>query len=365
MACLPAAISYNSLMLTVDPQSAGSAGATAPGAGDAPRPAWRSALLWVLGIVLPLGLVVFCAAAWSWHRNTEAVLEVCQNYRKAKTGVLTEEEAIRRLGGPERAAARLGIYLRLPKRFAPRSGEAFTVLGNCGDAAVPQLAGFLKSGDAGLRNDAATALGWTAGRAAIPHLLAALKDPDRGVRISAARSLEKHRPPAPGTVEALSAALDCPDSLGRGRIAESIGRLGPAARPAVPALTRLLRDPDADVRFSACIALSRIGPGAKAAVPRLIETLRSHDGMTVPNLRSGAMRALESIGRPALPALLTLAREGTKPVDREMAVILIGRLGPQVADEAGPLLEKLSRDDPDPKVRARAGRALRQLRSSK
>ena len=103
-------------------------------------------------------------------------------------------EAIDRLGGPERAAAKLDLYLRLPRMFTDRRGRAALTLGRCG-------------------------------RPAVPGLIRALSDPDSNVRFYAAQGL---------------------------------GRMGPDAAATIPALEKMLQDEDQSLRRAAEVALTRI-----------------------------------------------------------------------------------------------------------
>lgn len=93
---------------------------------------------------------------------------------------------------------------------------------------------------------------------------------------------------------------------------------------ATPGLIPFLRDPDAEIRANAARSLGAIGPGAAAAVPALLEMARTHRASEapyalgkiggvdaakelvrlLPRFPTPAARALEQIGRDAVPALL-------------------------------------------------------------
>ena len=68
-------------------------------------------------------------------------------------------KTIKELGGPARAARRLGAYLRLPRWFAAHRHHAADVLGGCGAAGVPELVRALDDGDARVRAWAIRSLG--------------------------------------------------------------------------------------------------------------------------------------------------------------------------------------------------------------
>ncbi len=98
-------------------------------------------------------------------------------------------EAIDELGGPERAAAKLSLYLRVA---AKSSGERWALcyhLGFCGRGATPALVRALRDEDASVRGVAARALGHTGDPRAIGPLIAALGDESDVVRCEAAESL--------------------------------------------------------------------------------------------------------------------------------------------------------------------------------
>jgi HEAT repeat protein len=150
-------------------------------------------------------------------------------------------------------------------------------------------------------------------RAAMP-LLARLGDADRQVRITAIQGLG-----AAGDARAAAALerqLGDPADDVRIAAADALGRL--RAADAVPALGALLRRrPADDVAREAALALGEIGGGA--AMGALVERLRE-----APALEQVAA-GLRRIGRPAIPALLDEAAEGT-PAGSAAAAALLGDL---------------------------------------
>ncbi len=174
-----------------------------------PRRTWRPMALWSAAIVLALGLAWFAAAIAVPAYQTRKVIMECDariagdNTEFASTWPADHSaEAITRLGGPERAAERLDLYLRLPRFLADRRGRAALLLGRCG-------------------------------RPAVPGLIRALSDPHGNVRLFAARSL---------------------------------GELGPDATAAIPALERLLEEDDQALRRAATDALAEIRWPASAGL---------------------------------------------------------------------------------------------------
>jgi hypothetical protein len=157
-------------------------------------------VLWTAGILLVLGLVWLVAAVVVPAYQAHEALSRAE----IKSGLRTvggvpyrqpmDEATMEALGGPERAAAKLDLYLRLPRVFTDRRGKA-----------VRFLAGF--------------------GKPAIPGLTRALSDPDGNVRLFAA---------------------------------EGLGAMGPDAASAIPALEKMLQDEDKSLRRAAEEALAKI-----------------------------------------------------------------------------------------------------------
>ena len=168
-------------------------------------------ILWSAGIVLALALLWLAASTWVSVRETNKVLLEVRFLPFISGGpgpeiILWPKEAVERLGGRERAAARLRLYLFLPDKLAPRVIEAIQLLRYCGRSGVPVLARVLLHGsDRDHRIWAARSLQQLGKDAAeaIPALEAASKDPDKFVRDYAAAALatirrELAEPPEPG-----------------------------------------------------------------------------------------------------------------------------------------------------------------------
>ncbi len=100
-----------------------------------------------------------------------------------------------RLGGKERAARKLSLYLRAPKFMTTRRGRAAACLGWCGPVAVPHLIRCLGDEHENVRWEAARALGDVGGAGAAAALEGASRnDPCRSVREAAKKALGKIKP---------------------------------------------------------------------------------------------------------------------------------------------------------------------------
>jgi hypothetical protein len=77
------------------------------------RRTWLPMALWTAGILLALGLAWFIGAVVVPVWRVRALLDDERNY----FGII--EGGVAKLGGPERAARPLSIYMRLPEKLAP------------------------------------------------------------------------------------------------------------------------------------------------------------------------------------------------------------------------------------------------------
>jgi hypothetical protein len=110
--------------------------------------------------------------------------------------------------------------------------------------------------DVGSRRQAAAALG-ELGTAAIPALVKLLKDQNAGVRVNAASALGDMSPEATTAIAALKEVLDDKDVSARYSAAYALGKIG---LEALPVLTELLKDGDPIVRNVAAGYLERFYP---------------------------------------------------------------------------------------------------------
>ena len=176
--------------------------------GELPDRSKRIYVLWAAGFAFLGLLAMFCVY----------FLRPCLEVRAA-TGLIPQteitpdcEDAVKSLGGPEQAAAKCALYVRLPERLASNyeKDRAFEILGACGQPAFPWLVSLLRSWDALVRANAARALGDLNDRRAVEPLIMALKDSDSDVRYSAANALRELKDRR--AVEPLKELLADPDN---------------------------------------------------------------------------------------------------------------------------------------------------------
>ena len=174
-----------------------------------PRPprTLRPIILWTVGILLALALAWFVGAVVVPYFQVRAVAAKAAPLREGGVRIYfgDPDPRIIRLGGPERAAAKLGFYLRLPGWLAPHRNGAVSLLGRCGHSAVPGLIRALKDKDDGVRAEAACALGKIGPEAldAVPALVAALGDSSEDVRAYTTQSLGQIGCDSPEVISAL------------------------------------------------------------------------------------------------------------------------------------------------------------------
>lgn len=236
-------------------------------------------IIWGAVVVLPLVLVWPC-----WHvisQVTETKSVVIGHYVMSSRAA---EAAVAQLGTPERAAGRLGAFVRLPKwltRDKSRSDLdlrpiAIRLLGACGEPGIDALISLLSEEDDVLCTCAAQALGRAGrdARKAVPHLVRLLSGPG-----------SREKPWA------------------RSKAAGALGRMGPDAAVAVPELAQALSDPHDELRANAAGALLSFGSASRAAIPQLAAALQDKDGV----VRELAVRALGLLGPAAREATASLA----------------------------------------------------------
>ena len=212
-----------------------------------PPATWRPLILWIAGIVLALALAWFIGAvvipAYQVHstiRDLHGTL-----YRRPTSEPLNADPLLKVLGGPERAAWKLSIYLRLPKRLICRTRPppederaiAIELLVACGKPGVGPLIRELKHPEPYIRMLAASALGRIGpdAREAVPALIELLADN-----------------------EAYGADGWLPSPSVCSIAAEALGKLGPDAGAAIPALEKLLGHGNYNARDAAAKAIAKI-----------------------------------------------------------------------------------------------------------
>src|SRR6185312_12325684 len=141
----------------------------------------------------------------------------------------------------------------------------------------------------------------------------------------------------------------------RGYALRAVASLGPVANAAAPSLREILQDEDEEMRFKAALALASFGSGAEAALPILSDMLISGDRLK----RKAAAFALRSMGAEAKPVTATLIR-GLRDQEKRVrarCASTLGKIGPEVGDDAIHALLEAERDD-EPDVRLSVERAL-------
>jgi HEAT repeat protein len=185
-------------------------------------------------------------------------------------------KAVELLGGPERAAQRLGRCFRMPEPPQYDYEATARLLAHCGKPAVPALVGVAETSDNPFKRlYALCALGHIGSQAAeaVPALIRMLNVRREG---------------------------EDPEA-----VADALGGIGPGARAAVPALEKLLADDDKRIRSASARALSRIDPTVVAAVAALVEALDSDSDVEA----CESLGRMGSVARAALPALERKVRQ--------------------------------------------------------
>jgi HEAT repeat protein len=234
--------------------------------------------------------------------------------------------------------------------------RAIAVLGQLGTdarAAVPRLLELLGAEDAGVRREAAIALGRIA-----PHdskvsagLRALHQDRDVEVRRAVARALGSVGAEAKETLAEM--LEDADENVCRAATA-SLGRLG---KEVVPALGTALKHRSLQVRRMAVLALGNQEPDAAGVAAGLIEAAQGPDRYT--RRLAGALLDRFGADSDEIMAALVAALSDDDARVRWTAAFVLEELGSDRAD-AVPALEK-ALDDRDHTVRRRALLALRAL----
>ena len=197
----------------------------------------------------------------------------------------------------------------------------------------------------------------------MPALLVAIKDENALVRDGAAEALGKTQDNSPEVVAALAKACEDENSWVRYMAVGALSRATQDPEILVPAAIKLLHMPGtfARDRGGAASILQRYGKDHKGAVPALLRVIdHPSEGMFSPT--GGAVDALIACGaedKVVVDALIRLAKSELW-AHRSTGVSLLARLGPK-AEPAIPFIKDLAENDPHPKSRAAAQRALDQL----
>ena len=321
-----------------------------------------------MGLLLALG--TFC---WLF---AYPVLEVHRVAAEQSQDRISEAKAIAKLHGPEQAARKIGLYLRMPEKLASNKKAAIFLLGRCGKAAVPILVNVLGDENESLVFGARIALISTFSNIddssdladANAELMRALRDPNVRIRRNVAMLLLLDL--WEGNTLTYVDALKDPDALVRIYIAGGFGaqlaysRLGwrdPDIIPVVmpPLLEALGNDPDVRVRIEAARAIGEAETDALPWVSALKAALRDGEER-VRWAAAGALTEVRPDTGEQLPVLLTALNKGNKK-ERAEAARGLGRLGPGAA-EAVPHLQKALKDE-DGDVRRCSINALGEISS--
>jgi HEAT repeat protein len=162
-------------------------------------------------------------------------------------------------------------------------------------------------------------------RSAEPQLRAALKHKEAGVRVNAAAALGRVGATSPDTITALIGLLkNDPEREVRRATAGALGAIGPAAREAIPVLAEAMAGDGKGGWWVAADALARIG--GPDAVPPLIEGLKNADE----DVRLTAIRGLGKLGavaQPAVEALEKASQNDANATNRAAAAEALRKIG--------------------------------------
>jgi len=229
---------------------------------------------------------------------------------------------------------------------AVRYSVAHILGGNDTPQAVQGLIRSLSDRSPLVRQKAASSLGETADPMAVPALIVTLSDPAPEVGEAAFNSLLQIGGRA---VPELVDSLERADRDTRRDIATLLGQIG--SPRAVPTLARTLFDKEPTVVQAALRAFQTMG---ESAIPALVTLLQHKDE----RIRIAAAWALGEIGnREAVPALMTALEDRKSPALRQQAADALGRIGDTLAVNG--LIRALG--DREREVRREAADALRKI----
>ncbi len=171
-------------------------------------------------------------------------------------------------------------------------------------------------------------------------------------------------PISPAAIRALTELLGRPDEALRRRALRSLGRLDPegvslagnALRAAIPALVELLSEGDDETAEAAIELFGRLGPAGVDGLRRLIPWLREEDDL----LRRRSARAIGALGAAAAEAAPAVVAASDRDLDGLVFYVdALGRMGPAARRGLRPVLGAL--EDPRPTVRRAAVDAIARI----
>ena len=243
-------------------------------------------VLWSVVVALLLSLIgvsaFYGAEAWNTHRVLGSLTE----------STITEDQAIRRLGGASKAADALRRYLVLPGRSTEQRRQVYYLLGECRRCDLNVLLAGLSSGNAEevqaaidslVRQEAFAAETAAAVRKQLVHS-------DWRVNLAAATYLVKAGAYSPEIERVLVSNMG--RSSANLRVSEALRAAGVRS---VPTLRRLLLSQDEDVRWRTVLFVRDTKELAVHLVPELRKLLDSGAF----NIRLHALEGLGSAGPSA------------------------------------------------------------------
>jgi hypothetical protein len=264
-------------------------------ADQPPKPprTWRPMAAGVAGILLTLGLVWFLGVVVIPLWGTKRIVGDCVSDKRPRS------EAVKQLGGNQRAASRLRLYISLPASMAPNQLAAVDMLTGCGRPGTDALVSLMSHRDAKIRAMAASRFQITTiegPERAARALGRLLFDEDEEVRDQAGGALfemaTRERALVQDTLPALIRCVESSEMVcNRQWAIEVLCKMGETAKPAIPALLEAAKRPDSDGYHSyycyGCIALIDENEGR----PFLAAMLNDEDA----EKREYAARVLEKI----------------------------------------------------------------------
>ncbi|MEO2025979.1 MAG: HEAT repeat domain-containing protein [Fuerstiella sp.] len=237
------------------------------------------------------------------------------------------------------AAAVPGLVKALGNQRASVRNAAANALVEIGESIVPSLKTPLGSDQAVVRRKSCEVAGrlGVAASGLVPLLVARLSDENKLVVRSAASALGEVGSNAELVLPKLQPLLVDDSASVRAIALSALAEFGPLAQKTIPAVCGMVNDDSTIVRAAAARALGQIGEGSEEAVHALMDAIDDpHGGVTIQ-----AANSLSQLGATGVPALIRLL---DKPHYRDLAVTVLGEIGP-AAKTAVPALVALLKSD--------------------